>query len=100
MRKGLVLGMALATLVLVTTSIPAQAGLSLRFHVRGPGRHAPHTMVRPHVVVPPPIVIGPPGIYHTPRHYEPYYAPHSTYIPGRWHWNSWGWQWAPGFWIR
>jgi hypothetical protein len=100
MRKGLILGIALAALVFVMTSIPAHAGISGRFHVGTPVHRAPHAITQPPAVVPPPAVIGPPGVYHAPPYYTPYYTPRPIYIPGRWHWNSWGWQWAPGFWIK
>ena len=100
MRKGLILGIALAALVFITTSIPAHAGFSVRFYAGAPLYRAPRMIVRPPVVVPPPVVIGPPGVYHTPRYSPPHYAPRPTYIPGRWHWSAWGWQWLPGYWIQ
>ena len=93
MRKGLILAVALAALVLVTTSIPAHASFSVRFHVGAPVYRAPQVIVQPRVYAPPPVVVGPPVVLP-----QPYYAPRSTYVPGRWCWTSWGWQWAPGYW--
>ncbi len=91
MRKGLILGLGFAALLFVMTTTPAHAGFSMRFHVGVPVHRAPQVIVPPRVYAPPPVVVGPPGVYHAPR---------PIHIPGRWHWTSWGWHWAPGYWIN
>jgi hypothetical protein len=95
MRKGLILGLGLAALVFVLTSIPAHAGVSVRFRAGVPVYRAPIVIVQPRVYAPPPVIVSPPlGLA------QPFYAPRPVYIPGRWSWTAWGWQWAPGYWIR
>jgi hypothetical protein len=95
MRKGLILGLGLAALAIVTTNIPAHAGFSVRFHGGAPVYRAPVVIVQPRVYAPPPVIVSPPvGLP------QPFYAPRPVYVPGRWSWTAWGWQWAPGYWIR
>jgi hypothetical protein len=92
MRKQLILGISLVVFIILTVTAEAGARFSLNLNVGGPIRRPPPIVIRPHPYYKP--FYGP---SYVPR---PYIKPNPVWVPGRWYRAPWGWQYAPGYWIR
>jgi hypothetical protein len=96
MRKAVVVGLALALVMLFATGAAAHSRFFFGFNVGVPVVRARPVVIPPRVFVTPPVVVVPSAPVVVPG---PVFVKRPVWLPGRWVWTAWGWQWLPGQWI-